>query len=158
VAPHTARAWLLSTTCYSMQCCHIENSSTLMDYFVHTEDTQCIIGRMYIVRIMVNSCTSLSHFHSKHTPRECYGKENWSTTEPLWDKTQGSVSHFQWSTEYPARSRLLISRLQHMVASFQVKLPNDGSGQAKGINSNRTMACVYNTCTQVMPRESSKLQ
>jgi len=70
VAPHTVRALLLSTTCYSMHCCHIENTSTLMDYFVHTEDTQCITGRMYIVRIMVNSRTSLSHFHSKHTPRE----------------------------------------------------------------------------------------
>ena len=28
----------------------------------------CIIGRMHTMRIMVNSCTSLSHFHSKHTP------------------------------------------------------------------------------------------
>jgi len=45
-----------------------------------------------------------------------------------------------------------------MVASFQVKLPNDGSGRAKGINSNRTTACVYNTCAQIMPLESSKLQ
>ena len=119
VALHAARALLLSTTCYSMHCCHIENSSTLMEYFVHTEDTQCTIGRMYIVRIMVNSCSSLSHFHSKHTPRECYGKQNWSTTEPLWDKTQGSVSHFQWSTEYLARSRLLISRYSTWLQVFK---------------------------------------